>query len=140
MTSLLDKLGKKSEGDKTKSSAVKAKDEKKKSAPVLSSKNNSKRKDFHSAYKTIVRPLVSEKGTYLQEQNKYFFEVSDGANKISVKQAVETLYDVDVVKVNIQNRAGKKVNYGRRSGRRKAWVKAIVTLKPGQRITTVEGV
>ena len=90
--------------------------------------------------KLLIRPIITEKSTRLQESNKYSFEVTLGANRGSVKQAVEKLFDVKVLKVNVMRTQRK----GRRFGPR--WVpgreikKAIVTLKPGDTITVFEGV
>ena len=88
----------------------------------------------------VLRPLVSEKGAHQQSQHKYFFEVERSANKIDIKKTIESMYKVDVVNVRVMNVRGKRVRFARRAGARKAWKKAIVTLKKGQRITTVEGV
>jgi large subunit ribosomal protein L23 len=145
MASFLDKINKKSDSDKASSKKEKSKADTSKKEKKLNqaSENIKTKKESYSydlAHKVLLRPLVSEKGTYLQEQNKYFFEVAKDANKIMVKRAVEYLYNVDVIKVNIQNRIGKRVRFGRVSGRRKNWKRAVVTLKAGQRITTVEGV
>jgi len=144
MASLLDKLGKKSDAENDKVKEEKKVDPKQTKTSEKQTEKQTKTKkstkSYDLAYEVLLRPLVSEKGTYLQEQNKYFFEVAKDANKIMVKQAVESLYKVEVIKVNIQNRPGKSVRFGRQSGKRRNWKRAVVTLKPGQRITTVEGV
>ena len=56
------------------------------------------------AFSTIIRPVVSEKSTVLGDQGKYVFEVAPDANKIQIKQAIETLFNVDVLKVATVNR------------------------------------
>jgi large subunit ribosomal protein L23 len=61
-------------------------------------------------------------------------------NKVEVKKAIRVIYKVDPVSVNIANFSGKKVRYGRRSGKTKDWKKAIVTLKSGDKIQVYEGV
>jgi large subunit ribosomal protein L23 len=92
------------------------------------------------AYKWIVKPIITEKATFLGAENKYIFEVSLKANKIEVAKAIESLYNVNVVKVNIIRQRGKKITYGRITGRTKQTKKAIVTIKQGQSISVYEGV
>ena len=133
MTSLISKLKKNDEQPQEKKE-VAAKPVKKEVKKTKSTQT------FDASYRTLVRPLVSEKGAMQQSQNKYFFEVSRDSNKIEIKKAIETVYGVHVVSVNIMNQRGKAVRFGRTQGMRKSWKKAIVTLKQGERITTVEGV
>jgi large subunit ribosomal protein L23 len=85
--------------------------------------------------KIIVKPLLTEKGTHMEEDaNKVLFQVSLDANKIEVRRAVERIYDVKVVDVNTQVMRGKIKRQGRSSGRRPKWKKAIVTLAEGSTI------
>ena len=90
-------------------------------------------KNPHSIIKKM---LLTEKGTRLTEkENKYLFRVDGTANKIEIKQAVEKLFGVKVDKVNTMNRPGKNkrlrtMTYGKTS----EWKRAVVTLKPGQKI------
>ncbi|MEK7190109.1 MAG: 50S ribosomal protein L23 [Patescibacteria group bacterium] len=93
-----------------------------------------KTRKHHPANRLLVKPLVTEKITYLQSDGKYGFEVLPVANKQEVKKAIEAIYNVHVVKVHMINCLGKKVRYGRMSGKRKDRKKAIVTLKKGERI------
>ncbi|HCK10916.1 MAG: 50S ribosomal protein L23 [Gemmatimonadetes bacterium] len=87
----------------------------------------------------IRRPLITEKATQLQESvGKYSFEVDKRANKIDVKRAVESMFDVHVVKVNTTSVHGKVKRMGRFVGRRSNWKKAIVTLADGQSIDYFE--
>ena len=87
----------------------------------------------------IRRPLITERATQLQEANgKYSFEVDRRANKIDVKRAVETMFDVQVIKVNTTSVRGKVKRLGRFVGRRSNWKKAIVTLVAGQSIDIFE--
>lgn len=88
----------------------------------------------------IRRPLITEKATDLQEQDKYVFEVARSANKVQVKGAVEKVFNVHVVDVNVVTVPGKLKRRGRRQVPTSAWKKAIVQLKPGDRITYFEGV
>lgn len=83
-------------------------------------------------YKIIEEPVLTEKSVNLKELNKYMFRVSDDANKISIKQAVEQLFKVKVSDVRIVNTKPKKVRVGRSEGYRSGWKKAIVTLKEGK--------
>ena len=95
------------------------------------------------AYTTIIRPVVSEKATVLGEQGKYVFEVAPGANKIQIKQAIEQAFanrKVQVAAVNILRVVGKTRRRGRSIGMTRSWKKAVVTLKPGQRLDLFEGV
>lgn len=83
----------------------------------------------------IKAPLISEKGTALAESsNQVLFKVRTDANKIEVKQAVESLFKVKVVQVRMARYLGKMRRIGKNIGRRPAWKKAYVTLKEGDRI------
>jgi len=83
----------------------------------------------------IRRPLITEKGTRLLEQNKYLFEVAPTANKIQIAQAIEELFSVEVTKVNTYNPPLKSRRVGRFAGTRAHYKRAIVTLKEGDSIT-----
>jgi len=92
-------------------------------------------------YEVIKRPIDTEKTRYQAEDGKYTFEVDRRANKQQVKEAVEQIFDVEVLSVNTINMPAKRGRYGRRMVTRKsAWKKAIVTLAPGERIDIFEGV
>ena len=81
-------------------------------------------------YQIVKRPLLTEKSDRLREtDNQYCFEVAVGANKIEVKAAIESLFEVKVSSVRIQNRIGKAKRMGRFAGKRADWKKAIVTMK-----------
>jgi large subunit ribosomal protein L23 len=87
----------------------------------------------------VRRALITEKGTVLREvRNQYLFEVQRDANKIEIKRAVETIFNVKVVSVRTQQNHGKVRRQGRFAGRRSDWKKAIVTLKPDQKIELFE--
>ena len=90
--------------------------------------------------KVLLRPVVTEKSTRLQEMNKFTFEVTLTANRGLVKEAVERLFEVKVVKVNMVRTPGKVRRFGPRWVVGSARKKAIVTLKPGDTITIFEGV
>ena len=86
------------------------------------------------SYSAIKQPHISEKATYLAEQDQYTFEVLPNYNKNEIKNAIEGIYKVDVLSVNIIKIPAKKRRLGRTEGFRKAYKKAIVTIKNGQKI------
>ena len=91
-------------------------------------------------YDVLRRPLVTEKSTTLQVQGKYAFEVAKEANKPQVKQAVEKAFKVKVNAVNIIIVPGKARRVGKRLVQTRSWKKAVVTLRPGDKIEFFEGV
>ena len=91
-------------------------------------------------YEALRRPMITEKNTILQEQNKYVFEVAKEANKPQIKQAVEKAFKVKVTTVNMMMVPGKSKRVGRRVVQTQSWKKAIVTLKAGDKIEFFEGV
>jgi large subunit ribosomal protein L23 len=97
-----------------------------------------------SVYDILRRPIVTEKSNYQAgDLNQYVFEVSRDATKQMVKEAVETVFDVDVVRVNIVNVPAKRSRRWRNRRvkvRRSAYKKAIITLEPGESIDVFEGV
>ncbi len=90
-------------------------------------------------YNVIKSPVITEKSTMASEHGKYIFKVATCACKTSVKEAVESIFNVEVTKVNVINYDGKVKNFKQRSGRRDAFKKAIVTLKSGQSIDLASG-
>jgi large subunit ribosomal protein L23 len=82
----------------------------------------------------IIHPIVTEKSVRLQEENKYVFRVDPRATKPEIKKAVEEMFGVTVLKVNTVNVKGKRKRLGRFEGRTSSWKKAIVFVKPGERI------
>jgi large subunit ribosomal protein L23 len=93
-------------------------------------------------YEVIIRPIATEKTSYLaSELSQYVFEVNRNANKIEVKKAIETIYGVSVVAVNVINMPAKINQRGRRRlMRRPVWKKAVVTVAEGERLDVFEGV
>lgn len=91
-------------------------------------------------FEVIRRPLVTEKNTAMQAVGKYGFEVRSEANKVQIKQAVEKAFKVTVTSVNIMTVRGREQRIGRRKVLASKWKKAVVTLKPGDKITVFEGV
>jgi len=95
---------------------------------------------FGNAYKIIIKPLITEKAANLGSENKYVFAVNLKSNKIEIAKAINEVYGVMPVQVNVISVKGKKVTYGRIIGQRKNWKKAIVTLPKGKTIKVYEGV
>ncbi|MBA3565156.1 MAG: 50S ribosomal protein L23 [Gammaproteobacteria bacterium] len=80
-------------------------------------------------------PHVSEKSTQLADShNQVVFRVRRDANKAEIRRAVEKLFEVEVLKVQVVNVSGKQKRFGRRAGRRAHWKKAYVRLAPGHDI------
>lgn len=97
-------------------------------------------KKFGSAYRVLVKPLVTEKASVASAENKYIFEIFQDANKVEVAKAIKEVYGIMPEKVNIIRTLGKKARYGKTSGKRKDRKKAIVTMPEGQTIKVYEGV
>jgi len=97
-----------------------------------------------TAHDILRRPIITEKSNYLAgDLNQYVFEVSIEANKQMIKDAIETVFDVDVARVNIINVPPKRSRRWRNRRikvRRSGYKKAIVTLEPGETIDVFEGV
>ncbi len=92
-------------------------------------------------YDVLKRPVVTEKTTDQSELGQYTFQVDRRANKMQVKDAVETAFNVSVLAVRIVNIPAKRGRYGRTTVVKKpAWKKAVVTLAPGNTIQFFEGV
>lgn len=87
----------------------------------------------------LVRPLITEKALSGVKNATYYFEVDLRANKHTVKNAVERLYNVQVSDVRILNAKGKPKRYGRSEGYSRSYKKAIVQLKQGFKIQELEG-
>lgn len=85
-------------------------------------------------------PIITEKGTLVNEQgNQVVFRVHPRANKVEIRQAVESLFKVRVEKVRTTRQLGKMRRVGKHMGRRPDWKKAYVTLAEGSRIDFFEG-
>ncbi|MBI1734338.1 MAG: 50S ribosomal protein L23 [Candidatus Rokubacteria bacterium] len=93
-----------------------------------------------TAREILIRPLMTEKHMrQKEEQNSVAFQVRPDANKVEIRSAVETVFNVKVSDVRTINYEGKLKRMGRHQGRRPSWKKAIVTLAPGHKIDLVEG-
>ena len=96
---------------------------------------------IRKSYDILKRPLVTEKSTVEKdERNKLCFEVDRRANKIEIKAAVQKIFKVDVLNVATISMKGKKKRAGRHFTQHPDWKKAVVTIKPGQRVEFFEGV
>ena len=93
-----------------------------------------------SVYEVLRRPLITEKGSILQADGKYLFEVMPSANKFQVKRSVENAFKVTVTAVNMVTMRGKTRRAGRKMITTSPWKKAIITLKAGDKIEFFEGV
>jgi large subunit ribosomal protein L23 len=86
-------------------------------------------------YRIVIRPVITEKSTWLKEKNREVcFEVDPRANKSEIKKAVEQLFKIKVERVRIQNKRGKKRRVGRSEGKKKDWKKAYIKLKEGEKM------
>ena len=93
------------------------------------------------AHDLIIRPILTEKLTDLREtQRKIAILVRSDANKVEIKKAAEQALKVKIEKVNVMNVMGKVRRIGRMSGKKPDWKKAIVTMKPGEKLELFEGV
>ena len=92
-------------------------------------------------YQVVIKPLVTEKGTMMMaEGNWVTFRVHPDANKIEVREAIQKIFNVSVLQVNTQIVRGKRRRFGKTMGQSKAWKKAMVRLKEGDKIEIFEGV
>ncbi|MFH1564421.1 MAG: 50S ribosomal protein L23 [bacterium] len=129
--------------DKAKDGAKETKKELLKESSSKEAKKESKKElkeNTKDAYKVLIKPLISEKAAEAGKMNQYIFIVSKRANKPEIKKAIEAVYGIKPIKVNIINAQGKKVRFGRVYGKRKDWKKAIITLPKGKSIQIYEGI
>jgi large subunit ribosomal protein L23 len=93
-----------------------------------------------NATDVVKGPVITEKGTLVSELgNQFVFRVHRNANKVEIRQAIETLFKVKVEKVRTSRQLGKIRRVGKHAGRRPDWKKAYVTLAEGNRIDFFEG-
>jgi large subunit ribosomal protein L23 len=96
------------------------------------------------ASEVVLKPVISEKSLDETQRGKYTFRVHAEANKLQVKEAIQELFKVDVIDVNVSTTKAKEKSRNRRRGRQKGWTspwkKAVVTLASGQKIEFFEGV
>ena len=87
----------------------------------------------------LLAPVVTEKSYELIDQRKYSFRIHPDAHKTQVRQAVEELFDVTVVRVNILKVQPKPKRRGTRRGLRPGWKKAVVQIREGEQIEIFQG-
>ena len=87
-----------------------------------------------TAHEIIIRPIVSERSYSEMEENKYTFEVHKDANKYQIKDAVEEIFNVKVVRVNTMSVKPKIKRVRYIAGKTRSWKKAVVTVAEGQTI------
>ena len=96
------------------------------------------------AAEVIIKPVISEKSMDETQRGKYTFRVHNDANKLQVKEAIEELFKVNVLNVNVSTTQAKEKSRNRGRTRIKGfsspWKKAVVTLAAGQKIEFFEGV
>jgi large subunit ribosomal protein L23 len=140
---LFDFLKRKKEVEKAKDTRKEDKKFVKKTDPVLVEKEKTTASVSPSAknilakkfnFETIKNPHISEKAGYLSEKEQYTFKVSSRFNKKEIKKAVEGLYGVNVISVNLIKIPAKKRRIGKTQGFKKGYIKAVVKIKQGQKI------
>jgi len=82
------------------------------------------------AHDILIRPIITERSMEAAQEKRYTFEVYKTANKYQIKDAVEKIFAVKVVRVNTMNMLGKMKRQGKTEGKRPDWKKAIVILSP----------
>ena len=87
----------------------------------------------------LIRPVVSEKSYVLAANDRYTFRVHPDAHKTQIRQAVEALFDVNVLEVRTMSVKSKPKRRGHTSGRTRQWKKAIVQVQAGQSIPVFQG-
>jgi len=133
--SLLDFLKSKKEKEKAKEkkvAKVSVAEKPLKIAEINAESRGNGKKNF--SYSIIREPHISEKATDLGQLNKYTFKVYANANKLEIKKSVEGIYGVNVLGVNMITIPHKKRRLGRTEGFKKGFIKAVVTIKEGQKI------
>ena len=141
-----DKFAPKLEDKAEKPVVVEAKEEKKSAKSKKEAKSEAKvaargplaKEGAGTAYRVLAYPIFTEKSALLQSKNQYVFAVARGTSKVEVASAVRDLYGVKPESVRIIVTKGKKVRFGRYSGKEKDVKKAIVTLKKGDAISIME--
>ena len=87
----------------------------------------------------LIRPIITEKTSQMMQENKYTFQVPLDANKVEIRQAVEAIFKVKVLKVNTIRVLGKTKRMGKYVGKRSDYKKAIVKLAEDNTIPLFEG-
>jgi len=103
--------------------------------PVVTKKVT--KKEFSEAWRILKEPLITEKTTDVNTASQYVFKVADNVNKTEIKKAVQDMYGVQVLAVNIIKVPGKKRRLGRHEGWHSGYKKAIVFLPPEEKIDVI---
>jgi len=91
-------------------------------------------------YDIVLKPIITEKSSLLKDNaNQYVFEVQREANKIEIRKAIEKLFKVKVLSVQVSMMDGKARKVGRFSGKKPDWKKAVIKVSPKDKITIFEG-
>jgi large subunit ribosomal protein L23 len=125
---------KKSEKKTVRKASVAKKDESVKTEAAPKAPKAHGKSGINFSFDAVKQPHISEKATYLAEKDQYTFEVDSNFNKSEIKKAVEGIYGVNVLSVNIIKIPSKKRRLGKTEGFRKAFKKAVVKIKEGQKI------
>lgn len=107
---------------------------KKEAVPKEKEKKKKTRKDSSKAMNVLLAPQITEKAAWLEEKNFYVFKVKNEAVKNEIKKAVEEMYNVKVVRVNIIKVPKKAKRLQKSKGFKKGYKKAVVKLEQGQSI------
>ena len=107
---------------------------------IFKKKQDSKKKIKIKSYDLIFRPIVTEKATTLSSFSQFILSVPINSNKNDIKNAVESLFGVNVKKVNLIISKGKTKRFKGIMGKRKDVKKAIISLEKGQKIDITTGV
>ena len=145
--SLLDKFRKKHEAvgqEKKPQNVVKASDTPKEKKVEPKEEKPAKaearvlKSDTRHAYRVLLRPLITEKATRLQQIHQYTFAVAKRASKVEIAQAIHATYGVRPIMVRTQVVHGKAVRFGRMQGSQKEWKKAIVSVPADKHLNLSE--
>ena len=131
---LLDIFKKKKEEKPASAEAMVGKEKK---IPEVKAKKPKKKEGLREVFPVLEEPHISEKTTNLGKENRYVFKVYPKANKTEVKKAIESVYGVDVLAVNIIKIPRKKRRFKKTFGFKRGYKKAIVHIKEGQKIETL---
>ena len=91
-------------------------------------------------YDVLLQPVITEKATMASEQNVVTFKVMKSATKPMIKEAVQNIFNVEVLSVNTLNQNGKEKRFRGMLGKRADYKKAMVRLKEGQKIDLAAGI
>jgi large subunit ribosomal protein L23 len=136
----LTKTGEKKSQPVLAASAVSLEKEKEEKKTKNKTEHKVKLSDQSTAFKVLVKPLVTEKSAVAESKNKYSFVVAGSANKNQIKKAIEEIYGVKPARINVLITEGRPARFGRTAGRRSDYKKAVITLPAGKSIDIHTGV